>query len=320
MPQQMQTRLSRRDKHEKQAMSPLPTDHDRNGTPSPRRLLPNIKPRSSASPGTFDNTQLTSRIEAVLTTDSSLVNTISEAVTKSILSSSELINGIVSAICTNERFIKAITDKLHEQVTQDVNDSVTHDISVVSAKHTELSKSYANLEKKFKKLDDKLDDQEQYSRRNCILIHGIKETEDENTTMEALNIFNNSMKLNPIMHATYIDRSHRLGPRRMATDQPAANGQKQKPRPRPIIVKFISSNARVAVLKNKKKLKGSGILVTESLTVKRQQLLREAKSLESVEATWTIDGRIHCQLKNKKHVVITTKDDLNHIDHIDGSE
>ena len=49
-------------------------------------------------------------------------------------------------------------------------------------------KEINELEEKTRKMDKKIDDlnrvidrQEQYSRRNCILLHGVKESENEDT-------------------------------------------------------------------------------------------------------------------------------------------
>ena len=60
-----------------------------------------------------------------------------------------------------------------------------------------------------KNLENKADDQEQYSRRNCLLIHGLTETKTEDTDEMVLDLINN--KLNIRMSQIGIDRSHRLG-------------------------------------------------------------------------------------------------------------
>ena len=45
----------------------------------------------------------------------------------------------------------------------------------------ELKSEVSDLNISVKNLENQLDYQEQYSRRNCILIHGLTETQDENT-------------------------------------------------------------------------------------------------------------------------------------------
>ena len=81
-----------------------------------------------------------------------------------------------------------------------------------------------------------IDDQEQYSRRNCLLIHGLNEIKTENTDEMVLDVIND--KLNMEMPQVSIDRSHRLG-----------KGKGQKPRA--IIVKFTRYKDRNHVFRNK---------------------------------------------------------------------
>ena len=60
-----------------------------------------------------------------------------------------------------------------------------------------------------KNLEKKADDQEQYLRRDCLLIHGLTETKTEDTEEMILNVIND--KLNIKMSQISIGRSHRLG-------------------------------------------------------------------------------------------------------------
>ena len=58
-------------------------------------------------------------------------------------------------------------------------------------------------------LENQLDRQEQYSRRNCILIHGIIETQDENTDDISLCTINEHLQLE--LTEIELDRTHRIG-------------------------------------------------------------------------------------------------------------
>ena len=46
-----------------------------------------------------------------------------------------------------------------------------------------LSKKTSEMTQRIDKLDNLVDRQEQYSRCNCLLVHGIAEANDENTTI-----------------------------------------------------------------------------------------------------------------------------------------
>ena len=58
-------------------------------------------------------------------------------------------------------------------------------------------------------LEEKVDRLEQCSRRNCLLIHGVKEEKSENNNGLALLIIKNH--LNEEVNLKEIDRSHRFG-------------------------------------------------------------------------------------------------------------
>ena len=62
-----------------------------------------------------------------------------------------------------------------------------------------------------------------------------------------------------------LDRSHRIGKSNF------------KSKRRPIIVKFISYNDRREIFNNKKRLKGTGVSITKSLTAERMQQLENAR-------------------------------------------
>ena len=59
------------------------------------------------------------------------------------------------------------------------------------------------------KLEESIDAQQQYSRRNCLLLHGIEETKGEDTDDLVLEVRNDDMGLN--ISKTALDRSHRIG-------------------------------------------------------------------------------------------------------------
>ena len=72
----------------------------------------------------------------------------------------------------------------------------------------ELKSTINSLNVRLDKADRALDRQEQYSRRNCLLIHGIDEENQENTNEVVINVFKKEMD-EEITHVD-IDRSHRL--------------------------------------------------------------------------------------------------------------
>ena len=65
-------------------------------------------------------------------------------------------------------------------------------------------------------MDRSLDRHEQYSRRNCLLIHGVKENKKEDTDEVVIEFFEKEMKEK--LSANDIDRSHRLGKNKLKVD------------------------------------------------------------------------------------------------------
>ena len=89
----------------------------------------------------------------------------------------------------------------------------------------ELKEDLTSLKEKFFQVDKTLDRQEQYSRRNCLLVHGVEEKKNEDTDQEVINIVENDLGEEIANHD--IDRTHRLGKRKLDNNVP-----------RPIIVKL----------------------------------------------------------------------------------
>ena len=57
--------------------------------------------------------------------------------------------------------------------------------------------------------EKKMDRQEQYSRRNCILIHGLKEEKNESTDDRVLKLFREEPNEDVLL--VDLDRIHRIG-------------------------------------------------------------------------------------------------------------
>ena len=84
---------------------------------------------------------------------------------------------------------------------------------------------------------------EQYSRRNCILIHRLKEEMDQSTDDRVLKLFRE--ELNEDVLLADLDRTHRIGKKSDSSSKP-----------RPVIVKFARYNIREKVCESKKTTQG----------------------------------------------------------------
>ena len=127
----------------------------------------------------------------------------------------------------------------------------------------ELKSTINSLNTRLDKANRVLDRQKQYPRRNCLLIHGIEEENQENTDEVVINVLKKEMD-KEITHQD-IDSSHRLG-----------NQKLDKSKPQPITINFSRYNVRAKIFKNKRNLKGKRISITESLTKTRIEKLQKA--------------------------------------------
>ena len=105
-----------------------------------------------------------------------------------------------------------------------------------------------------------IDDLEQYSRSNCLIIHGAKDVPKEGKYLECENfvcdLINEKIKPETPLQVHDLDIAHPL---------PAPKGT-------PEIIKFLRRTQRNYIFA-KKILKSSGLVITESLTERRLKLL-----------------------------------------------
>lgn len=128
--------------------------------------------------------------------------------------------------------------------------------------------------------------QEQYSRRNCLRVFGVPESQNEKTDEVVAKVFKD--KLNISLPNDAIDRSHRLV-------------RPKSGKSRPIIVKFTRYNVRESVFLKKRLLKCTGMVVREDLTKYNLDVFNKAVEYFNYKNVWSRDSMIH--VKTKEQVV-----------------
>ena len=241
--------------------------------------------------------------------DSSLPNSDS---TENIISSVEKetvfkLSDVVCATLKNQEFmdsiIPLITEKVIEMVkpkiVQIVDEcmqphllSIKHNKDALILKDVELNKykeEMKMLKTKLDKVEARIEEQEQYSRRTSLRFHNVPVPTDDNgdiikpinTDALVLDICNKNLKLN--LNTRDIGRSHPIGE---IKDGKIA-----------IIVRFLSYRQRQLVFNSKRYLKGnkSKIFIAENLTKHRYDLLHRLNTLREkdiIHSFWTHDGSI----------------------------
>ena len=170
------------------------------------------------------------------------------------LNSPELAKLLVCSLRNIEAQVKDLF-KVNEE-TKISQIKVTESLDALSKKIDELETEIKNKDEKIQLLENRveileeekesqgkeIDDLEQYSRRNCLLLHGVVETNAECT--DDIIIKTCAEELGVDVMQEDLDRSHRLG-----------KVKRNDNKPRPIIVKLARYAVRNKIFSNKKNLR-----------------------------------------------------------------
>lgn len=205
---------------------------------------------------------------------------------------------------------KCIMDGMKEIISQ--LKGMSHKLELINTLQTEvanckntiseLSIENERLNNQLLQITARVDDSEQRNRNYCLIAHGIKEDDSESTDDKVVELI---QSIGVDITVDEIQRSHRLGPLRGNTRL-----RSSRQRPRPIIFRFVSFRKRQDVFRNKKKLKGKPVSITESLTKVRYDLYKEAVVKLGKGKVWTQEGRIMTKSGNE-YIVINNYNDIN---------
>ena len=161
------------------------------------------------------------------------------------------------------------------------------EMDTTASKQKLLTKDNEDLRKKLNTLEDKLDTQENYSRKLNLRLDGVKEGDGEDTAAETEKTVRQLLAERiPEAQNVTMEACHRVGkvrPRnRTGGSEDTENSQAGRVRPRSIIIRFRYLQERQKVWERKKNFKGSDIYVNEDFsqrTDKRRKQLIPAMKL-----------------------------------------
>ena len=120
---------------------------------------------------------------------------------------------------------------------------------------------------------------EQYSRRNCIRIHGLQLDESASTSTTVVKFLDSKLGLK--IDPSSFDAAHPLkSPKR--ADQSS----------QPVIVRFISRETKEQIIKFRKKLKSTRYVIHEDLTKLNMQLLNRVHNHSDIVSAWSSHGKV----------------------------
>lgn len=186
----------------------------------------------------------------------------------------------------------SIIANLVDKVSQKIN------LQLLTDRIQQQESHIKRLEEQVTDLREKLDAVERHSRIKTIRVHGISEVNGENVQEKVLGVFNSKMDLN--VNSCELDKCHRIG---MRTNE----------RPRAVLVTFLRLEMKQDVIRARKKLKGSNVVIVEDLTHDKHEVYKEAVRVLGHRKVWTLGGCVYTKLNNRKQE-IKCKADIPRVD------
>ena len=198
----------------------------------------------------------------------------------------EKIKGIFS-----DQFLQIVAEKVAKIVERELEDRIKAQENII----VNLQSEVEGLKRYKEESEVRSDNHEQGSRAMNVRIFGIPYEERENLLGKVLDLFNKKLKCN--IKDIHIKKCHRVSSK-IPSDKPPS-----------ILVKFVCDSERMAVLRNRKHLKKSGINIKEDLTKVRLNLLNEAINKFSYKNAWCLNGIVYVKSESGVHR-INKKSDL----------
>ena len=220
-----------------------------------------------------------------------------------------------------------LQQEISDQVQQKVDDvtkslkteltRVNNELVKTQSDLSELRSDHESLKNEVTALKSKQDDTEQYSRRMCLRISGIRETRHEDVMQKVLDFANS---INTHITPADIDRAHRVGPPRTnntnineddvehgvfadgtSSEHSGEHSAQSESKGREIIIKFTNSSARLNLLKGRSVLRErnmKNIFINEDLTPTWKLLAFECRRIKriknsNIRKTWIYAGFPH---------------------------
>lgn len=217
------------------------------------------------------------------------------------------IKDVVAELFKNE-LLQLVLDKVEGMLSEKFEARIVQNTDSIkrlkeAVKRNSASINTLNAEKcNLQKLQDDISDirsaadMQEQALRNCnIRIFGIKRHEGENIRELVLKLFNDKIKVN--IKESDIQNCYRVSAKNSSDNEPPA-----------ILVRFSTDVARLAVMKNRKQLKSTGVNIKEDLTKFRRDLLKAAVDKFTRKKAWCLNGNVYVKHNNIVHRLVKFKD------------
>lgn len=200
---------------------------------------------------------------------------------------------VLRELTSDDGFLDSIVDKLVNKIMEQISVTVDN----MKIKISEIEKKVNILEEEKVNAQFRCNELEQQIKIKQLRIYGVGEKQNENLNDVISNIFATKMGSPSVT----VGECYRLGRPKNGVN-------------RPILATFGTMQQRNLIFFNKKKLKGSKIMITEELTKSTYELLLYAKENLGKENAWTVGGKIITKYNGKKTIIKSEEDVFRIID------
>ena len=228
---------------------------------------------------------------------------------------------------SSERNMKLIVEHVTSTVTTSIKESFSSQVQVMQNEmfnfkkdQDELIKANNELRKRLDTMEarnaelvnrletayNQIDDLEQSQRRTSLMVNNLAPVPGKTDEELFLDLCKNKMEHLNVTRA-HIARIHRLS-------RPSSYDNNKPPS---LVVKFAQDKFRDSVFKNKKNLKGSNVVISESLTKRRSMLLKSCidriPGNRDTRSVWTDNGRILVKIGQSNIIQIHSEADIDRL-------
>ena len=186
------------------------------------------------------------------------------------------------------KVLEATSDKLKTE-----NDELREELKVIKTEVNNNNTKLATLEITLQKVQGHSIANEQYSRRRNVRIFGMREEAGENCVSKVFDLV--TAKQGRKLTDQDIEVAHRL---------PA------KVKPWPVIVQFRSRDIKLDVMKRRRVLKGSGIVIADDLCNCLLNTCNRLKPHPECKKAWSWDGQLFAELKTGRVIKVRWAESL----------
>lgn len=189
---------------------------------------------------------------------------------------------IIKELLCDKHFIDSLVDKLADKVSEKID----NEIEKLSEQITDIRQTIDGIQAEQDEVRLRVADLEQDSKQGQLRLYGLPEDNEGDLTKQVVDVFERKMGV----EGAVVNRCYRIGPKKAG-------------RARAVLIKFDSLRQRDLVFYNKKKLKGTKLVVAEELVKSRYELLLYAKEKLGRDKVWTAGGKIFTKVNGSKKLL-----------------